>query len=87
MTLTKDTKQRYYKNNTFGTFNPSDLLYIFIMIGEMKEAAPIYRKKFVCSDSPGQNIWHKVKKYSQTGQDLKNLISNFAWFLRAFVKV
>ena len=25
-----------------------------------------------------QNIWHKLKKHCKTGQDFKNLISNFA---------
>ena len=25
----------------------------------------------------GQNIWHKVKKYSKIGQDFKNVISIF----------
>ena len=37
--------------------------------------------------NPGQNIWKKVKKFSKTGQDYKNLISNFACFLTAIVKV
>ena len=37
--------------------------------------------------NPGQSIWHKVKKYSKTGQEYKNLISNFACFLTAFVRV
>ena len=37
--------------------------------------------------NPGQNIWHKVEKSSETGQDFKNLLSNFAGFLTAIVKV
>ena len=53
----------------------------------LKETLPSCGQKFVCSDNPGQNIWHKVKKYSKTGQDYKNLISDFACFLTAFVKV
>ena len=35
----------------------------------------------------GQNIWHKVKKSSEIGQDFKKLLSNFACFLPAIVKV
>ena len=37
--------------------------------------------------NPGQIIWHKVKKYSKTGQDFKNVISNFVCFLTAIVNV
>ena len=37
--------------------------------------------------NPGQNIWQKVKKSSKIGQDFKNLLSNFACFLTAIVKV
>ena len=36
---------------------------------------------------PGRNIWHKVKKSCKIGQDFKNLLSNFACFLTAIVKV
>ena len=46
----------------------------------LKETGPSYGQKFVCSDNPGQNIWHKVKKSSKIGQDFKNLLSNFAFF-------
>ena len=37
--------------------------------------------------NPSQNIWHKLKKYSKTGQDVKNVISNFVCFLTAIVNV
>ena len=37
--------------------------------------------------NPGQNIWHKVKKSSRTGRDSRTLLSNFACFLTAIVKV
>ena len=37
--------------------------------------------------NPGRNIWRKVKKSSKLGQDFKNLLSNFACFLTAIVKV
>ena len=37
--------------------------------------------------SPGQNIWHKVKKSSKTGQDFKSLLSDVARFLKAIVEV
>ena len=37
--------------------------------------------------NPGQNISQKVKKYSKIGQDLKNVIYNFACFLTAVVNV
>ena len=53
----------------------------------LKETGPSYGQKFVCSDNPGQNICQKVKKSSKIGQDFKNLISNFACFLRAIAKV
>ena len=42
------------------------------------------RQKFVCSDNPGQNIWHKVKRYNKIGQDCENIISNFACFWQLF---
>ena len=53
----------------------------------VKETGPSYSQKLVCSDNPGQNIWHKVKKYSKIGQEFKNVISNFACFLTAIVNV
>ena len=53
----------------------------------MKETGPSYGQKFVCSDNPGQNIWHKVKKFSKIGQDFKNVLSKFAYFLTAIAKV
>ena len=56
-------------------------------ISSLKETGLNYGQKFVCSDNPGQNIWHKVKKSSKIGQDFKNLLSNFACFLTAIVKV
>ena len=30
--------------------------------------------------NPGQNIWHKVKKYSKIGEDYKNLRPSFVFF-------
>ena len=47
-------------------------------ISSLKETGLNYDYKFVCSDNPGQNIWHKVKKSSKIEQDFKNLLSNFA---------
>ena len=35
----------------------------------LKETGPSYSQKFVYSDNPGQNVWHKVKKSSKIGQD------------------
>ena len=35
----------------------------------------------------GQNIWYKIEKSSKTGHDKKSLISTFACFLTAIVKV
>ena len=81
------------------TFNASDLLHIFIFYhnlrnalklhkmsktSSLKETGPNYYQKFVCSDNLGENIWHKVKKYSKIGQDFKNLLSCFACFLSEF---
>ena len=53
----------------------------------LKDTGLHYGQRFFCSDNPGQNIWHKVKKSSRIGQDLQNLLSNFACFLTAIVKV
>ena len=33
----------------------------------VKETGSSYEQKRVCSDNPGQNIWHIAKKYSKTG--------------------
>ena len=44
------------------------------------ETGPSYGKKFVCSDNLGQNIWHKVKRYKEIGQDFKDIMHNFGCF-------
>ena len=44
-------------------------------------------KIFFYSDNPSENIWHKVRKSSKIGQNFKNLLSNFGYFLTAIVKV
>ena len=52
--------------------------------------APYLGKIFKASFSncnPGQSIWYKVEKSSKVGQDFKSLLSNFACFLTAIVKV
>ena len=46
-----------------------------------------YDEKVVCSGNPGQNIWNKLKKSIKIGQDYTNLISTFALFLNATVKL
>ena len=46
----------------------------------VKETGPSYEEKFVSSDNPSQTICHNLKKYIKTGQDFKNVISNFACF-------
>ena len=53
----------------------------------LKETGPNYGEKFVSSDNPGQNVWHKVKKSSKIGQDVKNFLSNSAHFLTVITKV
>ena len=50
----------------------------------LKETRPSYGQKCVCSENPGQNIWHKVKKYIKIGQDFKNIICNFAYFFYGY---
>ena len=50
----------------------------------MRETGPSYGKTFVCSDNPGQNIWHKVKRYNKIGQDFKNIIPSFACFFDSY---
>lgn len=42
-----------------------------------------YEQIFVCLDNSRQNIWIKVRKSIEIGQDLKNLITAFAYFLTA----
>ena len=53
----------------------------------VKETGPSNGRKFVSSDNTSQNIWHKLKKYSQIGQDFKNVISNFTCILTAITVV
>ena len=47
----------------------------------LKETGKSYGQTFVCSDNPGQNIWHEVGKHSKIGQNYKNFITTFACFL------
>ena len=48
----------------------------------------VYSKELLDKDyNPGQSIWHKVRKSSKIGQDLKRLLTGFACFLIAIVKV
>ena len=35
----------------------------------------------------GKNIWKKIEKFGKTGQDKKILVSTFACFVTAIVKV
>ena len=35
----------------------------------------------------GQNIWKKIKKYSEIGQDYKALVSTVLYFLTVIAKV
>ena len=53
----------------------------------LKETGHSYGQKIVSSDNPVQNIWQKVKKPSKIGQDIKNLLPNFVFFLRAIARV
>ena len=53
----------------------------------MKKTGPRYGLKFVSSDNPGKNISQKVKKCSKFWQELKNVISNFAWFFTDIINV
>ena len=43
-------------------------------------AVSIYFNTHYSDYNPGQNIWHKVKRYNKIRQDFKNIISNFAFF-------
>ena len=51
------------------------------------EIWPRYGQKYVSSDNPNQNIWHKLNKYSKIGQDFNNVISNFACFVTPIFNV
>ena len=46
-----------------------------------------YVEKVTTNYNPGQNICYKVEKSSKVGEDFKSLLSNFACFLTAIVKV
>ena len=47
------------------------------------EIGSSYGQKYVSPGNPNQSIWHKLMKYSKIEQGLKNVISNFAYFLIA----
>ena len=51
------------------------------------KTGPSKEKNFICSDSPGQNIWNKIEKSSESRQDKKRLISAFACLFTAIAKV
>ena len=53
----------------------------------LKETGPNYSQKYVCSDNPGQIMWHKVKKSSKIGQDFTNLLSVNLLFNMLFVNL
>ena len=44
-------------------------------------------KNYIKNYNPGQNIWNRIEKSSETGQGKKFLISTFAWFLIAIAQV
>ena len=56
----------------------------FPKIQMLRRLGQAYGKKCVCSNNPGQNIWHKVKSYNKIGQDFKNIIYNFAVFFDSY---
>ena len=49
----------------------------------LKDAVSCYGQKFVSSDNPSQNIWHKLKKYSKLDKTLtmQYLILHLFWQL------
>ena len=53
----------------------------------MKDSGSSYGQGFASSDIPSQNICHNPDKYSKLGEDLKNVISNFAWSMTAVINV
>ena len=44
-------------------------------------------KNYIKNYNPGQNIWNRTEKSSETEQGKKFLISTFAWFLIAIAQV
>ena len=44
-----------------------------------EDSAKLWPKCF-CSDSPEENIWNKIEKFSKIGRDYETLISNFGVF-------
>ena len=44
-------------------------------------------KNYIKNYNPGQNIWNRIEKSSETEQGKKFLISTFAWFLIAIAQV
>ena len=53
----------------------------------MKETGPGNDPKFFCSEIPRQNIFNKIEKSTNTGQEKKSLISTFAFFLTPTAEV
>ena len=47
----------------------------------------MYYQKFVALDNSEQNIWNKLEKSSQIGQEKKSLMSTFACFLTGLATV
>ena len=52
----------------------------------LRETGSSYDQKYSSSDNPGRNIWNKMEKSSNIGEEKKNLISALAYFLTAIAK-
>ena len=53
----------------------------------LEEVRSSYDKRFVWSENPGQKISNKTIILSKIGEDYKTLVSIYAYFFTAIVKV
>ena len=71
---------KFFWSNLTKKRRPPKIFYTFMKFS-------LFLMRISKNYNPGQNIWHKVKKSIKIGQDFKNLLSKFAYFLTAIVKV
>ena len=74
---------------TFGTKKATKGHNYFLITGYLVEIPSFKNTRYFVQNThnPGQNIWNKIEKFSQTGECKKIRISTFACFLTAIAKV
>ena len=63
-----------------------DTLHVIGLTRNTKIKKTLIQNLYPISENynPGENIWHKVKKYSKIGQGFRNVISNSACFFDSY---